>query len=567
MVDFTPLYDAAGEVCDITFQDGRRTVQMLGPSGKDRELGSAMDFAARGSGLPVLLGLGLGHALSWLLNHWAGPIAVVDKEKKLREMAGRVPGIMDPRVLFVDEEDPQKALAALTEWQDANDGKPLHPLGLAFYQRLDQNYYGQLRKFLTASSKYDFWAKARAPRFVPGTKPRLLLLASKYFLIGEIKDACEKLGIPYRLVMVNENAENNAVDGEEFVRSLLREVVDFRPDCCLTLNHMGVDVEGVLMNLLARLELPLASWFVDNPHLIVHLYNKCVSPWTALFTWDEDNLPTLRAAGFEHVRYLPLGTDPDRFRPNAGHTRKNWQAQVSFVGNSMLYKVGARLKKGHFPKELLQPFSDVSAAFSVSDVRSVADFLRGEYPQVYALYEKLPDNEGRLAYETAVTWKATQIYRNTRVAQLLPFLPLLVGDRGWRTVFRNAEPQPRYLDAISYYDELPTFYTQSDINFNCTSRQMKGAVNQRVFDAPAAGAFVLTDWRPQMAGLFEPDEMACYNEVDEIPGLVQYYLDHPEERKAITARARKRVLACHKWEDRLQELTREMAAIYGTPRG
>lgn len=560
MATYKPVYDARGVLCDIIAEDGRRSLSMIGNVGKERELTPARDFAARGVGLPVLLGLGLGHALAWLLNHWHGPIAVVDKDKELREITGKVPGLLDPRVLFLETADSQRVLAELTDWQRANGDKPLHPLGLTFYQRLDPDYYGHLRKSLTASSKYDFWARARMPRFVPETKPRLLLLASKYFLIGEIKGACEKLGLPYRLIMVGENA----VDGEAFVKDLLREVVDFRPDCCLTLNHMGVDVEGVLMDLLARLELPLASWFVDNPHLIIHLYNKCVSPWTTLFTWDEDNLPSLRAAGFEHVRYLPLGTDPDRFKPNAGCQRKQWQARVSFVGNSMLYKVGARLKAGRFPGALLRPFSNISRAFSASDVRSVAEFLRQDFPDIYALYEKLPDNEGRLAYETAITWKATQIYRNTRVAQLLPFRPLLVGDRGWRTVFRNAEPQPRYLDAISYYDELPTFYTQSDINFNCTSRQMKGAVNQRVFDAPAAGAFVLTDWRPQMAGLFEPDEMACYNDPAEIPQLIEHYLAHPEERAAITARARKRVLSCHKWEDRLKLLLQEMASIYGS---
>ena len=95
---------------------------------------------------------------------------------------------------------------------------------------------------------------------------------------------------------------------------------------------------------------------------------------------------------------------------------------------------------------------------------------------------------------------------------------------------------------------------------------MKGAVNQRVFDAPAAGAFVLTDWREQMAGLFEPHEMACYREPDEILDLARHYLAHPKERRRITAAARKRVLACHTWRHRLQTLLERMRAVYGTPR-
>ena len=159
----------------------------------------------------------------------------------------------------------------------------------------------------------------------------------------------------------------------------------------------------------------------------------------------------------------------------------------------------------------------------------------------------------------------TRLYRNGCVRRLLPFCPLIVGDRGWRIEFRREPCQPRYLDALSYYAELPAFYEHSAINFNCTSKQMKGAVNQRVFDVPAAGAFVLTDWRPQMEQLFEPDEMACYHDPEEIPDLARHYLAHPAERRKLAAAARNRVLACHTWEHRLQALLEHMRRIYGTP--
>lgn len=554
-----------GRLVDIKASLNGREVAMLGPGGAERELAPARDFLKKPDALPVLLGAGLGHALAELLSGYSGPVAVIDREKNLRSLADPVADLAlreRERVKLIESEDVETALRELTLWQEENGGKPMRPVALSFYQRLDPAYYGELRKSAIASAKIDFWGQAKKPRFQSG-KPRLLLLASKYFLIGELVGACKKLDIPHKLVMVGDGE----VDRGDFVKSLLREAVDFQPDCCVTLNHMGVDVEGALMDLLARLQLPLASWFVDNPHLIIHLYNKCVSPWTTLFTWDEDNLPSLRARGFEHVRYLPLGTDPDRFRPNAGKPLPAWKARVSFVGNSMLYKVGARLKAGHFPAPLLRAFGKVSRQFSESEERSVADFLAQDYPQIYAQYLALPDNEAKLAYETAITWKATQIYRNDRARMLLPFKPLIVGDRGWKVEFRHEKIQPRYLDAISYYDQLPIFYGQSEINFNCTSKQMKGAVNQRVFDAPAAGGFVVTDWRPQMAGLFEPDEMACYHEKEEIPELIDYYLKRPKERKKITERARKRVLASHKWEDRLKTMLAEMADIYGTPKG
>lgn len=562
-----------GAACpaDIIAHKNGRALAMLGPGGPQRELAAVETFltehagnaATPGQVLPVLLGAGLGHALRRLLDVWTGPVAVVDKEyelEKLTRTLASLPEAARARVLVIDSPDTASTLGQLTRWQFAHKGKPLLPLPLAFYQRLDKAYYGAVRDSLNASARFDFWSRAVQPRF-RDARPRVLLLTSKYFLMGELEGACRKLGIDCKLVAVGDKE----VAQDFFVRQLLEAVLSFKPDCCITLNHMGVDVEGVLMDLLSRLQLPLASWFVDNPHLIIHLYTRCVSSWTTLFTWDADNVASLEAAGFEHVRYLPLGTDPERFTPTRQAVPEAWKADVSFVGNSMLYKVGSRLKKGRFPRQLLLPFRAVSRAFADSEFRSVADFLCQRFPQVYDSYLLLPDNEARLAYETAITWQATRLYRNECVRRLLPFHPLIVGDNGWKIEFRHEASQPRYMGELSYYSQLPAFYGHSTINFNSTSKQMKGAVNQRVFDVPVAGAFVLTDWRPQMEQLFTPDEMACYRHPDEIPDLVRHYLAHSGERKRLVTAARRRVLACHTWAHRLKTLLDEMRAIYGTP--
>lgn len=561
-----------GRPVDVRVQSAGRSLTMLGPGGAQRELDALRPLLAGAAsaagavsldGLPVLLGCGMGHALRALLERTAGPVAVVEKEAAIQQATGVLASLGPAereRVTAICAADAEEALRALSRWQAAHGGARFLPVALPFYQRLDRAYYGYLREQLAASEHFDFWRRARQPRF-RGTTPRVLLLASKYFLIGEIIGACKALGIEYELLQI----EDETLARSDFVQKLLHAVLTFRPDCCITLNHMGVDVEGVLMDLLARLELPLASWFVDNPHLIIHLYSRCVSPWTALFTWDADNVESLRAAGFQHVAYLPLGTDPQRFRPQAGPAPAEWRSDVSFVGNSMIYKVGARLRKGRFPRALLLPFYRCAAAFMASDTRSVADFLREDMPDVYAHYMALPDNEARLAYETALTWQATRLYRNGCVRELLPFSPLIVGDGGWNIEFRHDARKPRLLDPITYYTDLPRFYPCSAINFNCTSKQMKGAVNQRIFDAPATGAFVLTDWRPQMEALFEPHEIVCYREKEEIPDLVRHYLAHPGERQAVARAGRDRVLRCHTWAHRLKDMLDEMRRIYATP--
>ena len=93
---------------------------------------------------------------------------------------------------------------------------------------------------------------------------------------------------------------------------------------------------------------------------------------------------------------------------------------------------------------------------------------------------------------------------------------------------------------------------------------MKGAVNQRVFDVPVCGGFLLTDHRRQMEDLFEPGrEIVCYREPGEIQDLVRHYLARDDARRAVTEAARKRILAEHTYDLRLASLVRTMREIYG----
>jgi spore maturation protein CgeB len=85
--------------------------------------------------------------------------------------------------------------------------------------------------------------------------------------------------------------------------------------------------------------------------------------------------------------------------------------------------------------------------------------------------------------------------------------------------------------------------------------QMKAAVNQRVFDVPAAGGFILTDFKEQLAEVLEPGrEVICYHHPEEIPDLARFYLDHPEARRKIIGRGRDRILREHTYRHRLQEM-------------
>lgn len=553
-MSYTPVAvcDSKGDLQDVRIEQAGRVWHFAGRRGAETELGLLPDCLAQK--LPVLVGSGLGYALRALLERTDGPVAVVDKEKEIRVLTGI--DVDQKRVFWVDAPDPQTVIKKLTRWRMEGGGLPFAPVVLPAYLRLDPDYYRPIQVQLKQSGHFDFWEKTKYPRFT-SWPPRILLLTSTYFLIGELQFACQRAGIPYHLVHLGQKE----VGQEEFVREFLQSVLTFQPDFVLTINHLGLDREGVLMQLLARLRLPLASWFVDNPHLILSLYQELVSPWATLFTWDSDNLDSLRDLGFEHVFFLPLAADCSRFSPGRECPGK-WRSNISFVGNSMRSKVAGRLWAARPRGSLFRNYKAVANSFMDSETLSVREFMADQFPQEQEEFACLLNAEQQLAYETLITWQATLRYRLSCVRGILPFEPLLVGDPGWKRLV-DKQARWRYQPELNYYRDLPFFYSGTTVNFNCTSAQMKGAVNQRVFDVPASGAFLLTDYRRQIEELFEPEkEVVCYHDSEQATDLAAFYLKNDTARQAVVAAALQRVRARHQYEHRLECICRTMRSVY-----
>jgi spore maturation protein CgeB len=92
---------------------------------------------------------------------------------------------------------------------------------------------------------------------------------------------------------------------------------------------------------------------------------------------------------------------------------------------------------------------------------------------------------------------------------------------------------------------------------------MKGAVNQRVFDVPATGSFLLTDCRYQIENLFEPGkEVIFYRDINEVSELVKFYLKNDAARSQVARAAYERVIKEHTYEKRISFLCEKMKRIY-----
>ena len=107
--------------------------------------------------------------------------------------------------------------------------------------------------------------------------------------------------------------------------------------------------------------------------------------------------------------------------------------------------------------------------------------------------------------------------------------------------FWNKSLDPKYLKG-GYIDndELYQYYANADIVLNDHREDMRhyGFVSNRIYDVTASGGFVLTDYLPEIEQAYG-DSVATYKDYDEFKEKLEFYLNHPEERKKMIEKARK----------------------------
>ncbi len=81
------------------------------------------------------------------------------------------------------------------------------------------------------------------------------------------------------------------------------------------------------------------------------------------------------------------------------------------------------------------------------------------------------------------------------------------------------------------------------------------ANNCRLYEATGVGTLLITDWKQNLHEMFEPGvDLVAYRTPEECADLIQYYLEHDQEREAIARAGQERTLREHTYSHRMQEL-------------
>ena len=371
-----------------------------------------------------------------------------------------------------------------------------------------------------------------------GTAPRVLILRSEYWIDGACVHACRDLGWEVKTVPT-------VLEGtlpRESVARLLETLAEFRPDFVLTVNLSGMDVSGLFARFFEDVRIPYVTWFVDDPRTILMDRTDFASPYAVALTWEGAYTASHEAAGFPVVATVPLAADPHVFNRAPADT---WDFPPSFVGNSMVSFAQRQWER-------LRAMPDLAAAVKRSfDEGRVTrgNFGRGLCALLDAACVNTLSAEQRRHAEMTFFVEGTRRLRHALASATVPEGAVMRGDDDWRTAF------PSSGGALPYMEELPAFYGSCEVNLNSTSIQMATTVNQRVFDCPAAGGFLLTDSQPALDELFDVErECVVYRSLDECMELLRFFRAHPAARREIAVRARTRVLGEHTYAHRVQHI-------------
>lgn len=377
------------------------------------------------------------------------------------------------------------------------------------------------------------------PKFVGAT--RMLVLETGYFFEKSWLRAGAELGwetASVRSVMVGDLTRDD-------IKELFTVVGEFKPHFVLASNYAGMDVEGIFAHFFADLAIPYVSWFTDTPRMILWDRKLVPSHYQVAATWERAYEPHLRALGFEHVVFMPLATDPTLFH---GTPQSHCPRTLAFVGSSMVEQATeAREKVGENPALL----AAIDSAFEAGRVTREAFAIGVDSILGRDVFEGLDVRDARHA-ELYLVYEATRRQREAMVRRMAGHGVEVRGDSDWAAIADRAG------GAVGYFGDLGPFYRDTAVNLNITSLQMASAVNQRVFDCPAAGGFLLTDDQGDLHELFREDEIVTFASWEELEDKSGYYVAHPEERVAIIQRAQRRIAVEHTHRQRLEMLEGEL---------
>ena len=239
---------------------------------------------------------------------------------------------------------------------------------------------------------------------------------------------------------------------------------------------------------------------------------------------------------------------------NKRFTRKNHNISVDELSQALELTDKAELTEENNILEGIIRFGGETAKEVMTSRLDVVDLdIRTSFKDV------MKSIAGEKKYDLLFIGNSRRVYRQIVQDALTLDYPLTIYGRHWEA-FEEAQKCVR--EPYMPNDQVGQAYRDAKIVLNDHWDDMKetGIVSNRLFDALAAEAFIISDEMPEIEEIFE-GTVVTYKDCKDLKEKVDYYMEHPKEAEKLAERGHQLVLEKHTFAKRMDKLVQDLSGL------
>ncbi len=302
------------------------------------------------------------------------------------------------------------------------------------------------------------------------------------------------------------------------------------------------------------------SWIYDSPTSL--LFSMAVFfPENYIFHFDSYEANRLSRDGVEHVWYLPLAADTEKYDTMipSDTDRERYTADIAMIGSLYREKIAFFEKYTRFDgylKGYLDALIASQEQIYGADILEPAltpEFM-GQILDQVPLPKELGDSYITPAWTFSNYYLGMTVTANER-EHLLRALSEKYDVALYTTGEMSKPGKIRNLGSVDYYTEAPLAMKCAKINLNITLRSIHTGIPQRALDIMACGGFLLSNYQADLCDAFEPgEEFVIYESPEDAVEKCGYYLQHDDAREAIAACGYRKVKQEFGYRDKVRQI-------------
>ena len=301
------------------------------------------------------------------------------------------------------------------------------------------------------------------------------------------------------------------------------------------------------------------SWSYDNPLDIPQIEKTLGLPVNHVFMFDRIQVKKYRDLGFDNVNHMPLAVNCRRLDAAklSGKDIDDYGADVSFVGR--MYE-SMYSKFAQYMDEYCKGYIDavIAAQSKVYGYYMVDDMLNeGIMKHINEHFKELdPDTDFFLSKEALSFAMGSEITRRERII-ILNILSKRYKLNLYSWDYNELLGNVNYRGTCDYITQMPKIFKASRVDLNINLRISQSGIPQRVLDILGCGAFLISNYQPEIDENFvNGEEVVMYDSVEDACEKAIYYIENVNERERIAKNGYAKVRELFSYEKQLGEILR-----------